>query len=124
MNIDDVFQCPKRVIAGVKIQIQSYFLKKTNQGAIAASFCTFLFTFESNYSVLALIGSLASTYGAFQREDLRLRKFMFVGTLSWLIFNLITYSPLAVVRQSLFALSNLVGFWRFYRRFDQVSDNE
>ncbi len=87
---------------------------------LAASVGAFLVTYQSMYSVLALSGALASTYGAFQREDLRLRIFMFAGTVSWLAFNLLIFSPVAVMRQSLFALSNLVGLWRFYRRSDQV----
>ena len=83
---------------------------------LPASIAAFLFTYQSAISFLALFGALASTFGAFQRDDLRVRILMLVGTISWLAFNLVIFSPLAVVRQSLFAISNLVGLWRFYGR--------
>lgn len=81
---------------------------------LAASVGAFILNYQSMYSILALIGALASTYGAFQQNDLRIRIFMLVGTLSWLAFNIIVFSPVAVVRQCLFAVSNLVGLVRFY----------
>lgn len=83
---------------------------------LLATIGTSFFTYHSLISGFALVGSLSSTYGAFQRSDLRIRLFMLVGTISWLVFNVVIFSPMAVVRQLIFATSNLVGLWRFYKK--------
>ena len=85
------------------------------------AFGIFVITYQEIFSVFAFIGALASTYGAFQKNDRRIRIFMFIGTISWLVFNCIIFSPMAVLRQSIFAISNIIGYWRFYSRNPQTS---
>ena len=81
---------------------------------ICLSLIAFCFTYCTPISVLALFGSLASTCAAFQPTDLKLRVYMLTGTLLWLVFNWSIWSPTAVVRQSIFVVSNLLGLWRYY----------
>ncbi len=73
-------------------------------------------TYQSPVSALAFCGGVFSTVGAFQRDDLRLRGYMLAGTSLWLVFNLVVFSPVAVVRQSVFIVSNVVGLMRHYGR--------
>lgn len=87
---------------------------------LVASIGACVVTYQSVYSLLALAGALASTYGAFQREDLRIRIFMLVGTTFWLVFNLVIFSPVAVARQVMFAVSNIVGLWRFHAHAKRI----
>lgn len=91
---------------------------------LVASVGAVAITYQSMFAILALCGALASTYGAFQKDDRRIRVFMFIGTVSWLAFNLFIFSPVAVLRQSLFALSNVVGFWRFYVKIPEAASVE
>ncbi|MCK9174904.1 MAG: YgjV family protein [Desulforhopalus sp.] len=72
------------------------------------------FTWEGPLSLLAAAGSTICNLGTFQREDKRLRLFMFPGTLCWLSHNILVGSPGAVVVESVFFCSNLIGYYRFY----------
>jgi hypothetical protein len=72
------------------------------------------FTWEGPLSLLAAGGSAICNLGAFQREDKRLRLFMFPGTLCWLSHNILVGSPGAVVVESVFLCSNIIGYYRFY----------
>lgn len=54
------------------------------------------------------------TYASFQGKDFTLRLLMIVGTVCWIVHNLLAFSPLAVVMETVFLISNLVGLWRFY----------
>ncbi len=72
------------------------------------------FTWEGPLSLLAAGGSAICNLGAFQREDKRLRLFIFPGTLCWLGHNILAGSPGAVVVESVFLCSNLIGYYRFY----------
>ncbi|MEJ2893378.1 YgjV family protein, partial [Pseudoalteromonas sp. B5MOD-1] len=35
-------------------------------------------------------------------------------TIGWIVHNILVFSPLAVVMETVFLISNLVGLWRFY----------
>lgn len=41
---------------------------------------------------------------------------MLLGTLCWLLNNLLMGSPVAVLMEGLFLISNLVGYYRFHGR--------
>jgi len=73
-----------------------------------------LFTWHSWVSFIALIATLIQTYASFQSKDLLLRLFIIIGTLCWLTHNVLIFSPVAVVMETVFLLSNLLGLWRFY----------
>ncbi|MBM9519275.1 YgjV family protein [Desulforhopalus vacuolatus] len=73
-----------------------------------------IFTWEGPLSLLASGGSAICNLGTFQREDKRLRLFMFPGTICWLSHNILAGSPGAVVVEIVFFCSNLIGYYRFY----------
>ena len=73
-----------------------------------------VFTWQSWVSFIALSATLLQTYASFQGKDFTLRILMIVGTIGWIAHNILVFSPLAVVMETVFLISNLVGLWRFY----------
>lgn len=73
-------------------------------------------TYSGITSVLSGIASIFQTAAAFNRDDRRLRELMIVGTSFWLIHNYLIGSPTAVLMESLFICSNLIGYYRYYLR--------
>ncbi|MEM7390343.1 MAG: YgjV family protein, partial [Pseudomonadota bacterium] len=73
-----------------------------------------LFTWQSWVSFIALSATLLQTYASFQGKDFTLRILMIVGTIGWIAHNALVFSPLAVLMETVFLVSNLVGLWRFY----------
>nr|WP_235576760.1 YgjV family protein [Pseudoalteromonas sp. P1-9] len=67
-------------------------------------------------SLIALFAALLQTYASFQANDFTLRCFMIVGTLCWILHNVLVFSPVAVMMESVFLMSNLIGLWRFYAK--------
>lgn len=74
----------------------------------------FVFTFKSPLNLLPLLATMAGTYGAFQSDDRRIRVVMVTCALTWIVHNTLAGSPVAVLMETSFLLSNLVGWWRFY----------
>lgn len=54
--------------------------------------------------------------GGLLRDDKRLRELMFIGSGCWLLNNILLGSPMAVLMESVFIGSNLLGYYRFYLR--------
>ncbi len=73
-----------------------------------------VFTWQSWVSFIALSATLLQTYASFQGKDFTLRILMIVGTIGWIVHNILVFSPLAVLMETVFLISNLVGLWRFY----------
>ncbi len=49
-------------------------------------------------------------------SDKRFRELMMLGIAIWIVHNILAGSPGAVVLETFFLGSNLVGYYRFYRR--------
>lgn len=75
---------------------------------------TFLITFKSPLSLLALCGTLVGTYGSFQPAGRTVRLYFMGGNMAWLSHNILVWTPVGIVMEALFLSSSLVGFWRYY----------
>lgn len=73
-------------------------------------------TYSGITSILSGIASIFQTAAAFNKDDRRLRELMIIGTSFWLVHNYLVGSPTAVVMETLFICSNLVGYYRYYLR--------
>jgi len=71
-------------------------------------------TYTSVVSLLSLSGSIFQTVAAFSKADKQLRQLMIIGTMFWMMHNLLINSPLAVLMEIVFLCSNLVAYYRFY----------
>ncbi len=96
--------------------LSSYFTtsKKIMGLFVSASFVSSVLTFQGLLSIISCMGSIFQTLGAFCNDDKQLRQLMIIGTLFWLIHNIMASSPGAVVMEILFLTSNLIGYYRFY----------
>ncbi|WP_023603256.1 YgjV family protein [Aliivibrio logei] len=86
----------------------------------SASILTTVFTYSGLTSVISCLGSLFQTAAAFNKEDKRLRELMVVGTSFWLLNNYLIGSPTAVLMETLFIGSNLIGYYRHYYRKSEM----
>lgn len=75
-----------------------------------------LFTYDGYLSILGTVGALLGTIAAFSDHDKRLREVMFLGTCFWLIHNILAGSPGAVLMETIFISSNILGYYRYYIR--------
>jgi hypothetical protein len=75
---------------------------------------TAISSFEGLLSILGGVGTSFTTIAAFRNNDKRLRQLMFIGTMIWIIHNYLAGSPGAVLMETIFMVSNLVGYFRFY----------
>ncbi len=55
-----------------------------------------------------------ATFAAFQPNEKRLRELMMLGTSCAIVFNIIVFSPAAILLESFFLGSNLLSYWRFF----------
>ncbi|WOG29512.1 YgjV family protein [Endozoicomonas sp. 8E] len=85
---------------------------------------TLFVTYESFISLVAFVGSCLQTIGAFSKDDREMRLIMMVGTVVWLSHNVLVLSPMAVVMEVLFLLSNIVAYLRFYNKSPIVTKSE
>jgi len=64
--------------------------------------------------LLALLAALSATYGSFQEAEQRVRVFHMVSNVSWMVYNLLVWTPVAAAMQATFLTSNVLGYWRFH----------
>ncbi len=67
-------------------------------------------------TVLATVATTTTTTASFLAADKRFRELMAVGSLFWIVHNVLVGSPGAVVLEGFFLCSNLVGYYRFHLR--------
>ena len=65
-------------------------------------------------SWLAFGAFTCGTIGSFQHSDRVLRQCFCAGNLFWIVHNFLVGSPVAILIETAFLTSNLVGYWRLY----------
>ncbi len=73
-------------------------------------------SFAGVTTVLATVGAAVTTTASFLASDRRFRELMALGIVIWIVHNALVGSPGAVVLETFFLGSNLVGYYRFYLR--------
>lgn len=105
--------------------ISSYFSsdKRLMWGIIGLNLLGFVFTYSALSSAIIFIAMLLFTAAAFQQKDKHLRLVMMVGTILMITYDVIIFSPVAILLESSFLISNLLGYYRFYVKKNPCSDN-
>lgn len=75
---------------------------------------TAIFTYDGFLTILAVLGSGISTIATFQAKDKKLRQIKAIATIFWIIHNSLVPTPMGVVIEAAFLMSNLFGYYRFY----------
>lgn len=83
---------------------------------LVANIAILFFTYAGLLSILGCAGGLFGTVASFCKEDKLLRQLMLIGTILWIVHNVLAGSPGAVLMEAIFISSNLVGYFRFYIR--------
>jgi len=79
---------------------------------LAISLGGFALTYQSPVSLLALAATLIGTVGSFQKSEKTVRYTMMATEILWATYNIIVWSPVAIVMEVLFFGSNLAGLLR------------
>lgn len=72
-------------------------------------------SYERPLDILALFAAMLATYGNFQASDRKVRLYYMACAVTWMIHNFISGSPVAVLMEITFLVSNLIGYLRIYR---------
>lgn len=72
------------------------------------------FTWAGVLTLLAAGGSLLSTTASFLARDREFRLLMMCSSLVWIAHNVLAVTPAAVILESFFLGSNILGYYRFY----------
>lgn len=80
----------------------------------------FVWTYQSPASLLALAATLIGTWGSFHGSDKAVRYAMLAAEILWLIYNIIIWSPVAILMEVLFFTSNVIGMLRHRRARDSA----
>lgn len=76
----------------------------------------FLCTYSSPASLFMFCSMILFTVGAFQKNDKFLRLLMMTGTILVITYDVLIFSPMAILLESFFLISNILGYYRFYIR--------
>lgn len=72
------------------------------------------FIYQNIYDLIIYLSSMIMIIGTFQQDDKLMRKVMMVGTVLIIIYNGIIFSPMGVITEGSYLVSNLVGYYRHY----------
>ena len=90
----------------------------SNKKYLYIFFILYLIPITLNYStptdLLIFVGIYLGLISKFQSKDEHLRIIMMIASLFVISFDIIIFSPLAIILDSIFLISNIVGYYRFY----------
>lgn len=72
--------------------------------------------YEKPIDLIAIAANIIFNYAAFRPSDKTLRLWTMLGTSIWISFNVLIFTPASIFLESVFLLSNIVGFYRYYIR--------
>jgi len=81
---------------------------------IALNTISLFFTYSSPYDLILYFGVTVFIIGNFQKDERLMRKIMMLGTTIIITYNAIIFSPMGVIAESLFLVSNIIGYYRHY----------
>ena len=65
-------------------------------------------------SALPVIGGVLGTLAAFSDNDRRMRVYLIIALLLWVIHNIVVFTPIGILSSLTFLVSLIVGYERFY----------
>lgn len=79
-----------------------------------------IFTYKEIFDLIIYIGLVIFIIGNFQEDNKLMRKLMMIGTSTILIYNIIIFTPMGIVAEGSFLISNFIGYYRHYIRRKKV----
>ncbi|MFA6307357.1 MAG: YgjV family protein [Patescibacteria group bacterium] len=78
------------------------------------------FTYNNTSDFIVYIGSVIFMTGNFHADNKSMRKLMMLGTSIFILYNFIIFSPMAVIMESSFLMSNFIGYYRHYIKTKKI----
>lgn len=73
-----------------------------------------VYTFTEIYDLIIYVGLTIFIIGNFQNNKKLMRQIMMIGTSLTIIYYIIIFSPMAILGESLFLFSAMIGYYRHY----------
>ena len=73
-----------------------------------------IFNYSSYQDILIFIGVYISLIAKFQKNDKLIRILTMLGTLFIIVYNIIIFTPIGVLLELMYLISNISGFYKFY----------
>ena len=86
---------------------------------IALNTISLFFTYKEVSDLIIYVGLIIFIVGNFQADNKLMRKLMMGGTSIIVLYNAIIFSPMGIVAEGAFLISNFIGYYRHY-----VKNNE
>jgi hypothetical protein len=86
---------------------------------IALNTISLFFTYKEIYDLIIYLGLIIFIIGNFQENNKLMRKLMMGGTSIIILYNIVIFSPMGVIAEGSFLLSNFIGYYRHYVRKDK-----
>lgn len=83
---------------------------------LGLSVVSFAFTWTDVISLLGLAATLIGTVGTFKHTDREIRIYLMWVSAFWVVHNLLVGSPVAMLMEACFLVSNYIGWRRFYSK--------
>ncbi len=83
---------------------------------IALNTISLFFTYKEIYDLIIYFGLVIFIIGNFQADNKLMRKLMMIGTSMLIIYNGIIFSPMGIVAEGTFLISNFIGYYRHYMK--------
>ena len=74
----------------------------------------FMFTYEKIEDFLVLFGTIFFTISVFQKDEKKLRMFTMFGLCFYILFNVLVFSPFAILARLTVFSSNAIGYYRHH----------
>lgn len=65
-------------------------------------------------SALPVIAGVLGTLAAFSNSDRRMRVYLIIAMILWVIHNIVVFTPVGIVSSVFFLISTMIGYERFY----------
>jgi len=77
----------------------------------------FILLFDGWILLFQYFGLSFLTIGSFQKDNKKLRIYMMFGILLILIYNILIFTPFGILKESIFLISGIIGYYRFRKIF-------
>jgi len=73
-----------------------------------------IYTFTEIYDLILYTWLTIFIIGNFQKNEKIMRKIMMTGTTTTIMYYIVIFSPMAIIAESIFLLSAIIGYYRYY----------
>jgi len=69
---------------------------------------------ETILGILPIAAGILGTLAAFSARDRRMRVYLIIAMVLWVIHNILVFTPIGILSSLFFLISNMIGYERFY----------